>query len=311
MSPKMMQKWLSEYFPLLTEKFALINLQNMDYDLSRAVEYILSGELEQDKAAQQHSGSTFGSAKGLTSTVKQYFTRSKGPPKNRNVSPSAQATETVNVGEEDDEDEQLRLAMEMSLQESSSSSRVRTPNPPDYHATERSSVPYFGPARLADHQEASWGMVVSSASNQETGVVDNQGNQWSSNDNTSITVVDGPPEERKRVDGQPVVLDARGMVGIWSTDPSTSLAGLLTILHKIPKAREVFLLASPRELGFEDGPDDTWWKGNRPSPNSAGSEDVDLTGEAILRESARIMTFMDDTDRAYGRSSVHCKQLIM
>jgi len=62
------------------------------------------------------------------------------------------------------------------------------------------------------------------------------------------------------------------------------------------------LLAAPRDPGQDNEPGEKWWKGYQPlSIPASPEEDVDVTGENILRESARIIAFLDDTERAYGR----------
>ena len=273
----------------------------MDFDFTRAVEYIVTGQFESDKLNPQTSNTSSSlSAKGMFNSVRQIYTRSKSPLKNRKSSHSSAPTETINVSEDDLEDAELRLAVEMSLQDSGASSRGRNPVPPLPPNKPRSNSPYFGPARASDYHEASWGMVVSGSSGQETGIVDNQGNTWSAT--TVYELENVEPEERKRVEGQPVVLDTRGTSGAWTLDAVTALAGLMTILHNISKAREALLLAFPRDPGQEDEPGETWWKGNQPLSNPENSEEeVDITGEAVLRETARIMAFLDDTERSYGR----------
>src|SRR5271167_572787 len=97
--------------------------QTMDYDLSRAVEYILSGEMATDKANQQSSNTSSGK-KGVLNTVKQYYTRSKSPLKGRKSSPAP--PEIINVSEDDYEDQQMRLALQMSLQDSGASAGGRS-----------------------------------------------------------------------------------------------------------------------------------------------------------------------------------------
>src|SRR5947207_14594672 len=91
----------------------------MDFDVSRAVDYIITGKFETDKLNSQTSNtSSTLSAKGMFNSVRQIYTRSKSPLKNRKPSLSTAPTEVVNVSEDDIEDEQLRLAVAMSLQDS-------------------------------------------------------------------------------------------------------------------------------------------------------------------------------------------------
>ena len=273
----------------------------MDFDVTRAVDYIITGQFESDKLNPQSSSTSSSlSAKGMLNSVRQIFPRSKSPLKNRKSSNSSAPTEVINVNEDDLEDAQLRLAVEMSLHDSGSSSRRQSPAPPLPPNKPGSNSPYFGPARASDYHEGSWGMVVSGSSGQETGIVDSQGNTWTT---TTVYELDNvEPVERKRVEGQPVVLDTRGTSGAWNLDAVTALAGLMTILHNIPKVREALLLASPRDPGQEDEPGEKWWKGNQPMFNPASSEEeLDITGETVLRETARIIAFLDDTERSYGR----------
>lgn len=270
----------------------------MQLDVSRAVEYILSGDMATEKANQQSSSTSFG-PRGMLNSVKQYYTRSKSPSKNRKSSPAP--AEVIDVSEGDSEDEDMRLAMQMSLQTSGMSSPGR-PSSTRPISIDQSS--YFGPARQSDYHESSWGLVVSGASTQETGVIDNQGKSWPIHTPSyEPQDLNMDPAERKRVNGQPSVLDTRSTSGTWATNAVTTLAGLMTILHNIPKARETFLLAAPRDPGPDDEPGEKWWKGNQPMSNLTGAdEEMDTTGENVLREAARIMSFLDDTERAYGRS---------
>jgi hypothetical protein len=271
----------------------------MDFDADRAIEFILSGEFEQEKANQQQSNTS--TLRKSLNSMKQYYTRSKSPHKNRKASPSNATAEVINVSDDDYEDAQLRLAVEMSLQESAASSPRRTPNHLESRPAGKS--PYFGPARGTDYDEASWGMVLPSSSGQETGLVDSQGNSWLSR---SSEIEDVAAAEREKIESQPTVLDTRVTNPGWGIDAVSSTAGLMTILHKVPKAREAFLLASPRDPGTEDGPGEGWWKGSQSPANGAVGEDIDATGEAVLREAARIMAFLDDTERAYGRYVCLC-----
>lgn len=273
----------------------------MDNDLEKTVDYILSGGFYQDKSNQQSSNSSFGAgAKAALNTMKQYYTRSKPPQKNRKTSPATTPTaEVITVSEEDDEEEQMRLAVAMSLEESVAPSRGRSPGPPNRpHSVETS---YFGPARSSDYHESEWSMVVSSASGQETGVVDKEEVILSNSTQNDAEDINLAPEMRQKVESQPVVLDTRGVSGAWVVDAVTTLASLMTILHKVPKAREAFILAAPRDPGVDKEPSDKWWKGGQSMITATSSEDGDVTGESLLREAARIMSFLDDTERSFGR----------
>jgi hypothetical protein len=276
----------------------MTDAKTMDYDLERTVDYILSGGFYQDKSNQQPSNNSFSAgAKAALNTMKQYFP-SKSPQKNRKSSPSIAPADVITLSEDDDEDEQMRRAVAMSL-ESAASSRGRSPVPSS--RTQSTETPYFGPARSSDYHENEWGMVVSSASGQETGVVDSDGVTWSNSLQNDAEDINLAPEERQKVEGQPVVLDTRGVSGAWVVDAVTKLAGLMTILHKVPKAREAFVLAAPRDPGSDNEPNDKWWKGGQSMTTATSSDDTDITGESVLREAARIMAFLDDTERSFGR----------
>jgi hypothetical protein len=222
----------------------------------------------------------------------KHFTRSRSPLKNKKSPPS----EVINVSEDDNEEEQLRVALEMSLQEASSPSRARTPSQSGSRSAEK--TPYFGPARETDYREDGWGMVLTEKGNQEVGVVGDNGKEWGSQDN-GMGDIEVPAVARRRVEGQPGVLNSRPSGTAWLSDAALRLGGLMTILHKIPKAREEFLLASPRDPTSEE-PADGWWKGGQ-ELSTIGDEESDPTGQTILREAAKIMAFLDDSERSYGK----------
>jgi hypothetical protein len=253
----------------------------MDFDVQRAIEYILSGELAESKKVAAPRG------------LLRHFTRSKSKV---DRSPSRNSS---TVGMEDDEDEQLRLAVAMSLAQESGTESVPRSSRPSGEA-QRSNSPYFGPARRTDYTESQWGMVLSSpGEEQETGVVDRQGNYtWSSTPQVELEKIE-PATERIRREDLPVVLDPRRNTTTWGSEEVSWMASLFSILHKIPIAREAFILSAPRD-GEDQTPDDRWWDGTRTHDDDSTDVD-DTTGLALLRETARIMAFLDDTDRAYGK----------
>src|SRR5579859_1343519 len=168
----------------------------MDFDVGRAIEYIMSGELEADKA--RNSG-----AKGMLNSLK-HITRSKSPFSHRKSSP---VPEVINVSEYEDEDEQLQRALAMSVQESGGS-RGRSPAPGN-GSQSRDRSPYFGPARASNYENGSWEMIKVDNSAQETGIVGNDTSMWSTAGTDGQQDPQEPPEERKRSDDIPVVLDTR------------------------------------------------------------------------------------------------------
>jgi hypothetical protein len=266
----------------------------MDFDVRRAIDYIMSGELEAEKAAKQ-------GAKGVFSSLK-FINRSKSPVKQRKSSP---VPELINVSEYEDDEAELRRALEMSIQDSEGS-RGRSPAPA-YTTPTRGRSPYFGPARSSNYENGSWEMIKVDNIGQESGIIGNDGTQWSTDANDGLDL-QAPPAERRRTEDVPVVLDTRVAkgTGSWVSNDAfltSTLSGLMTILHKIPKAREAFLLASPRDPGSDALPTDGWWYGGQPSPveNTTDDDTTDITGQNMLREAARTMAFLDGTERAYGQ----------
>lgn len=266
----------------------------MDFDVSRAIDYIMSGELEADKAQKQGAKGVFNSLKSIT--------RSKSPLKQRKSSP---VPELINVSEYEDDEAELRKALEMSMQDSEGSRGRRSA--PAYTTPSRDRSPYFGPARSSNYENGSWELVKAGTVGQESGIIGNDGTQWSTNANDGAEPHE-PPADRKRTEGVPIVLDTRVAkgTGSWVSNEAfltSTLSGLLTILHKIPKAREAFLLASPRDPGSDAPPGDGWWHGGQPSPveNTTDDSTADIAGQNLLREAARTMAFLDSTERAYGQ----------
>jgi hypothetical protein len=260
----------------------------MDFEVERAVDYILSGGLERDRRSQKKDSGP----RGMLNTIKHY-TRSKSPFKQK-PSPS-NYPEVTDIS--DDEDREMQLAMQMSLQQNVPS-RGPSPNPLNSSTSisGEQTTPQFRPATGTDYPEGSWGMVLSEQSQQETGTVDEQGNMWVSS-SPEEEPPSKPAHKRIRQEEQPVVLQP------WGANDIALLSALLTILHKIPRVREALLLASPRD-GGDNAPGETWWNGGSSvkSLNSGDLEEgVDSTGLAVLRETAKIMAFLDDTERAYGR----------
>lgn len=253
----------------------------------------MSGDLEADRA--RNSG-----AKGMLNSLK-HIGRSKSPFSHRKSSP---VPEVINVSEYEDDDEQLRRALAMSVQDSGGS-RGRSPAPGNVSQS-RERSPYFGPARASNYENGSWEMVKVENSGQETGVIENDTSMWSTAGTDGQQDPQAPPKERRRSEDIPVVLNTRVAKGTWISEESSlisSLSGLMTILHKIPKAREAILLASPRDPGNEIQPGDGWWYGNQPlqPENTTNDDDTDPRGVSLLREASRAMAFLDGTERSYGQ----------
>ena len=264
----------------------------MDFDVERAVEYILSGEIEREKQAQKNSSG----AKGMFNSIKHY-TRSKSPLKARKPSPATAAVPEI-IDVSDDEDRQMQLAMEMSLQQNVPS-RGPSPKPPSGSVSGGMGTPQFRPATGTDYHESNWGMVLSNQNQQETGVVNDQGDTWPVNTSNEPESME-PAADRKRVEGQPVVLDPRTPPNTSGADNVAQLSAVLTILHKIPKVREALLLASLRD-GTEETPWDSWWNGGQSQSRGRLEESEKDPSISVLEETARIVAFLDETERAYGK----------
>ena len=117
-------------------------------------------------------------------------------------------------------------------------------------------------------------------------------NKWSLTTTHEI-VLEPDASDRKLVDGEPPFLKP--------SPSSYYLAPFLTILHRIPLAREVLLC---RDFILEDyGFDEDWWNGSM----SKGSSLKTLDGpnaareyDQVIGETQRLMAFLDMTLRSYG-----------
>ncbi|KAF8244775.1 hypothetical protein K440DRAFT_588153 [Wilcoxina mikolae CBS 423.85] len=103
-----------------------------------------------------------------------------------------------------------------------------------------------------------------------------------------------PPVERKRAPGTPAFLR-----------PSFSsyyLAGALTILHSIPRARESLLARDYTLSNYWYNP--KWWTGGKIQTSRVVDLDNPrfslIDAEEEVAEVQRLMAFLDGTDRAYG-----------
>lgn len=185
----------------------------------------------------------------------------------------------------EEEDRDLQRALEESM--NPTPSRL-TPQPPSLPPQESgvtetvSQTQYFGPANRLDYETGEWAMVHLKNVNP-----------------------DPEPSRRMRKPGVPAFLRCRAHD--WGRH---RMGALLTILHAIPKARNVFLgLGLPPEQGY--GHHNDWWKGETIlSPEfmerQAAGEMRDWADKTPTwpDELHRLIAFLDMTDRSYGTADV-------
>lgn len=135
----------------------------------------------------------------------------------------------------------------------------------------------FGEATREHYDEGSWAMTLFNSSSQEI-------------------IISPDPEDRKKVEGEPTFLRP--------CPDNQYLAGLLTILHYIPLAREALLCRS--HLLSDYGHDPQWWNGQPISlpkiVNVQEAQDGDTDWDDILHETQRLMAFLQSTNRSFGSS---------
>lgn len=132
----------------------------------------------------------------------------------------------------------------------------------------------FGPASRDHYDENAWALTLHDTSSR--GIC-----------------IDPDPEERKRIGGKPAFLRP--------SEDAEYMPGLITIFHAIPLARETLLQKS--KVASNYGHDPQWWNGQPISSGRQVTDDgvplQDYTEEAI-KETQRLMAFLDGTDRAFG-----------
>lgn len=155
---------------------------------------------------------------------------------------------------------------------------------------------------IADKSENIW-------TAQESGVVDSAGaqfgpatreyydtSQWAmtvSNPSAVEFIPDPAPWQRRRNPGEPCF--------IKPLPNGDYLPALITILHAIPLARRALIFAENTldNYGFDIG----WWQGTPIRMDEIVNLDDDEApdyGEEIMRETQRIMAFLEYSDRSYG-----------
>lgn len=169
------------------------------------------------------------------------------------------------------EEHEMRQALAMSLSDN-----------PNHFGQEtgvvNANVPNFGPANRDYYDEQNWAMTRPFA-------------------NVREVCVDPDPEERKKIDGQPVFLRP--------AEEPDHLSALLTIFHAIPMARELLLLRN--QVAADYGYDPKWWDGqgiSMPQELPAGDAGSQPSSkDDIILETQRLMAFLDGTKRAFGSAA--------
>ncbi|KOS21282.1 hypothetical protein ESCO_006709 [Escovopsis weberi] len=189
------------------------------------------------------------------------------------------ATGGVPLRSQEDQD------MQRALRESAQEAGIALSVPQESGVTDTStSQPYFGPANRADYDMGSWAMVpVGGSAHHGSG--------------------DPKPSLRKRVAGAPAFLVQGQNYGARHR-----LGGLVTILHEIPLARNIFLHCGAPAANY--GYNTKWWEGQAIIPPETLQKiqtDDEMQwveqGEASLsleEEMHRLMAFLDSTERSYG-----------
>ncbi|KAF2095002.1 hypothetical protein NA57DRAFT_59759 [Rhizodiscina lignyota] len=136
----------------------------------------------------------------------------------------------------------------------------------------------FGPATRDYYDNKSWAMTLANPS--------------------AVEVIPDPGAlQRKREDHEPCFMK-----------PLTNgdyLPSLVTILHSIPMSREALTFSSNTLASY--GSDEDWWRGTAIRPriivHADEAEPVDH-GEEVIRETQRLMAFLEASARSYGSVEV-------
>ncbi|KAK2750425.1 hypothetical protein FQN57_003905 [Myotisia sp. PD_48] len=174
-----------------------------------------------------------------------------------------------NMSLEEREEQEIQQAMAMSLYRDFETDKQESGVMPLAGA-------HFGPANREYYDERAWSMTVHGSPVREV-------------------CLDPDPKQRRRKLGEPAFLGP--------CTEAVYLAGLLTILHAIPLARQQ-LLSRVKPLS-NYGRNRLWWTGDQ---IRIGLDQVDLETRSstdknfysALYEIQRLMAFLDGTDRAFG-----------
>jgi hypothetical protein len=106
------------------------------------------------------------------------------------------------------------------------------------------------------------------------------------------------PDDRKRSPNTPAFLR--------STHDNYNLGGALTILHSIPRIRDLFLMRDYLQVDY--GSNEKWWNGERIQLSRVIDLENIRTDNAleVINEVQRLFAFLDGTERAYGSVEPLC-----
>ena len=162
------------------------------------------------------------------------------------------------------EDAQLKQAMAISMSQNIPGQESGVTNP----------SPYFGPATRQHYENSNWTMTVPRS-------------------NTKEILLNPEPIDRMRETHTPAFLKP-------STD-GNRLPALIKILQAIPMSREALL---SRHNTIKDyGYDSDWWDGTAIKASTTVNfifDGIDSREEDLIRETQRLIAFLEGTDRAYG-----------
>ncbi|KAK2595163.1 hypothetical protein QQS21_007123 [Conoideocrella luteorostrata] len=182
------------------------------------------------------------------------------------------------------EDEDMQRALRESAQEAGIGLAGQQSGVTD---ASMSSAPSFGPANRTDYELGDWAMVPSGPSE------------------TRVPTAPAASLRKRSPDTPAFLIQGKSTVG------KHGLGGLITVLHEIPLARNVFLQIGTPALSY--GFNSEWWKGQEIlSPQvlarlHSGELEWGKQDESkpdVEEEIHRLMAFLDSTERSYGTVSV-------
>ncbi|KAK9247137.1 hypothetical protein V1506DRAFT_533023 [Lipomyces tetrasporus] len=274
---------------------AAFALQASNNDVGRAIDYIFSGQLEEDRRKNQWNESEFMQANWepadnnskptvfneneIQAFAPETFYGDDDRPKDTYTDRPAPGN-IVELGGADDEqmDDDIATAMRMSLQDLSASDAGMGQHTQQVSREGQESGVVFGPATQDSYNEDQWGMMTLS------------GDQSAAQNSFELESSQRGPGE------QPILRPC---------ERAKNLAPLLMILHSIPRSRAALLLFG-KQLAKDYGIASTWWDKELifvPEFAESSQKQEDLQRLLLLLECQRIMAFLhiaSPSGRAYA-----------
>ncbi|KAK9465992.1 hypothetical protein V1512DRAFT_276800 [Lipomyces arxii] len=262
-------------------------LKQSNNNVERAIEYIFSGKIHEDRVKNEWNEAQFTQTnwdsqgpilnENETSAFAPDTFYNEGEATSTNNRPSSQMMDHGKPFDEDEMDENMAKAMQMSLDDLSASQLDLNYNPsvPVDRRDQESGV-VFGPATQDHYDSSQWGMTT--LQNQSTNFPEYKSGSWRRDPNT------------------PPVLRPLTQAG--------SLTQLLMILHSIPLVRASMLLFGHKLVG-DYGIAVNWWDKELiyiPAFAESNLENKQIKQLMLLVESQRIMAFLDthsESERSY------------